>query len=411
MAHTGLVLQGGGALGAFECGALLRLYEDPAFNPDVIAGVSIGAINAASLVGAKNDPIETLRLIWDRFMVRAPWFVPRQAQRFCALFGNPSFFSMRHDYLGSAFWTSFYTTDPLRRLLHETIDFDKLNDSPTTLVVSATNLRTGEVENFDNRTTRITAEHIIASGSLPPGFPMAEIGGESYWDGGLFNNTPLSPVIERLDPRPEVEKHLYVINLFPNVGAVPRSMPDVMDRMFELIFSNKLVKNVEMTRKVDEFIQALDEIEANLPPRDEGASDRPPGLPAIEAVQSHRESGGDRGRRARARVRAVRLLPTEHQQTNRGGIPRRGGPSGSRGRHPRREKENRVSADPVQHRDFQRELVDARRRRRRRLPTCATFRALPSSPLRRQIQHALCTCARESVVAAAKGGGRREAVC
>src|SRR5215470_4972256 len=148
MAHTGLVLQGGGALGAFECGALLRLYEDPAFSPDVIAGVSIGAINAVSLVGAKNDPLETLRLIWDRFTVRAPWFVPRQAQRFCALFGNPSFFSMRHDYLGSAFWTSFYTTDPLRRLLHETIDFDKLNDSPTTLVISATNLKTGDVENF-----------------------------------------------------------------------------------------------------------------------------------------------------------------------------------------------------------------------------------------------------------------------
>ena len=264
---------------------LLRLYEDPAFNPDVIAGVSIGAINAASLVGAKNDPIETLRLIWDRFMVRAPWFVPRQAQRFCALFGNPSFFSMRHDYLGSAFWTSFYTTDPLRRLLHETIDFDKLNDSPTTLVVSATNLRTGEVENFDNRTTRITAEHIIASGSLPPGFPMAEIGGESYWDGGLFNNTPLSPVIERLDPRPEVEKHLYVINLFPNVGAVPRSMPDVMDRMFELIFSNKLVKNVEMTRKVDEFIQALDEIEANLPPETRA---RVTGLPGYQRLRQYK---------------------------------------------------------------------------------------------------------------------------
>lgn len=95
---------------------------------------------------------------------------------------------------------------------------------------------------------------------------MTEIGGESYWDGGLFNNTPLSPVIERLDPRAEVEKHLYVINLFPNAGAVPRSTLDVMDRMFELIFSNKLVKNVEMTQKVDEFIQALDEIEANLNP-------------------------------------------------------------------------------------------------------------------------------------------------
>ena len=116
MVHTGLVLQGGGALGAFEYGALLRLYEDPAFRPDIIAGVSIGAINAACLVGAKDDPLKTLQYIWDRFTVEAPWFVPPQGQRFFALFGNPHFFSMRNDYMASAFWTSFYRIDPLDRL-------------------------------------------------------------------------------------------------------------------------------------------------------------------------------------------------------------------------------------------------------------------------------------------------------
>jgi NTE family protein len=263
MARTGLVLQGGGALGAFECGALFRLYEEPGFAPDVIAGVSIGAINAACLVGAKDDPVKTLQFVWNRFALQAPWFVPPQGQRFLALFGNPSFFNMRYDYMASPFWTNFYSTDPLRRLLHDAIDFDKLNNSPINLVLSATNVRTGETETFDNREIRITADHIIASGSLPPGFPMTTIGRESYWDGGLFNNTPLSPVIERLDP--DVELRLYVINLFPNAGKVPTNMLDVMDRMFELIFSNKLVKNVETTRRVDEFIQALDQIEAHLP--------------------------------------------------------------------------------------------------------------------------------------------------
>src|SRR5436190_20820056 len=102
-------------------------------------------------------------------------------------------------------------------------------------VISATNVRTGEIEIFDNRTTRITAEHIIASGSLPPWFPLTPIEDKSYWDGGLFNNTPLSPVIERLDPSRAIERRLCITNLFPNAGTMPRSMLDVMDRMFEVI--------------------------------------------------------------------------------------------------------------------------------------------------------------------------------
>jgi NTE family protein len=285
MARTGLVLQGGGALGAFEYGALLRLYEEPAFSPDVISGVSIGAINAACLAGAKDDPLKTLEFVWDRLTVRAPWFVPPQGQRFLALFGSPSFFNVRYDYLAGASWTSFYWTDPLRRLLQDVIDFDKLNNGPIHLVISATNVRTGDIEVFDNRTTRITAEHIVASGSLPPGFPMTAIGNESYWDGGLFNNTPLSPVIERLDPSPDVDRCIYVINLFPNAGKVPANMLDVMDRIFELIFSNKLVKNVEMTRKVDEFIQALDEIEASLPPK---ARERVTRLPGYQRLRRYK---------------------------------------------------------------------------------------------------------------------------
>src|SRR5215471_14750036 len=285
MASTGLVLQGGGALGAFECGALLRLYEEPTFTPEIISGVSIAAITAACLVGAKDDPLKTLRFVWNQFTIQAPWFVSPEGQRFLALFGNPSFFSLRHDYLAGPVWTSFYRTDPLRRLLHETIDFDKINDSPLNLVISSTNVRTGDIEIFDNRTTRITADHVIASGSLPPGFPMTTIAGECYWDGGLFNNTPLSPVIERLDPGGDVERHIYVINLFPNAGKVPTNMLDVMDRTFELIFSNKLLVNVDMTRRVDEFIQALGEIEANLPAE---ARDRIAMLPGYRRLRQYK---------------------------------------------------------------------------------------------------------------------------
>ena len=170
-------------------------------------------------------------------------------------------------------------------LLHEMVDFDKLNSSSINLVISATNVRTGDIEIFDNRTTQITAEHIIASASLPPGFPLITIDDKSYWDGGLFNNTPLSPVIERLDPSPAIEKRLYIINLFPNAGTMPRNMLDVMDRMFELIFSNKLMKNVEMTRRVDEFVQALDEIEANLPTE---ARERVTKLPGYQRLRQYK---------------------------------------------------------------------------------------------------------------------------
>jgi predicted acylesterase/phospholipase RssA len=285
MARTGLVLQGGGALGAFEYGALRRLYEEPTFSPDIIAGVSIGAINAACLAGAKDDPLKTLEFVWDRFTVRAPWFVPPEAQRFLSLFGSPSFFNARYDYMAGASWTSLYWTDPLRRLLEDVLDFDKLNAGPVNLLISATNVQTGDIEVFDNRVTRITADHIVASGSLPPAFPMTSIRNQYYWDGGLFNNTPLSPVIERLDPDPDVERRIYVINLFPNAGKLPTNMLDVMDRMFEMIFSNKLVKNVQMTLLVDEFIQALDEIEASLPPK---ARERVTGLPGYQRFRKYK---------------------------------------------------------------------------------------------------------------------------
>jgi predicted acylesterase/phospholipase RssA len=264
-ARTGLVLQGGGALGAFEYGALRRLYEQPGFAPDVVSGVSIGAINAACLVGARKDPLETLGEIWTRFSVSLPPFVPRDLQRFASLFGNPGFFALRWDYVTAPWWTSFYSVAPLREALRDLIDWDKLNASPTVLLIGATDLGTGTIEMFDNRRDRITVEHIVASGSLPPGFPYTKVAHKWYWDGGLFNNTPLAPVIECLDPDPAVPKALYVVNLFPNQGKVPANMLDVLDRMFELIFSNKLTMDVGTARKVDEFIVTLDEIERVLP--------------------------------------------------------------------------------------------------------------------------------------------------
>src|SRR5947209_5525254 len=125
--QTGLVLQGGGALGAYELGVVKRLYEEPWFRPAIISGVSIGAITAAVLVGAKAEPIATLEALWERFTTLAWPTIPEPVQPFLALFGNPSFYRLRSDYLMAPFWTSYYDTAPLRTTLAEFIDFEQIN--------------------------------------------------------------------------------------------------------------------------------------------------------------------------------------------------------------------------------------------------------------------------------------------
>jgi predicted acylesterase/phospholipase RssA len=264
MTQTGLVLQGGGALGAYELGALKRLYEEAHFQPGVVSGVSIGAITAATLVGSRGDPIETLERLWRTLTIPSSPLVPRTAQRFLSLFGNVNFFRMRTDYINEAVWTSFYDTSPLRATLEEFIDFDKIRRSAVKLFVTATNVATGSIEVFDNGT--ITVDHILASGALPPGFPMVEINHNDYWDGGLFDNSPLGPVIEHLDPSPSVAKQIIVINLFPAHGPIPGNMLDVLDRVFAITFSNKFRSDVDHAQEVNEYIEVVQAIDDALPP-------------------------------------------------------------------------------------------------------------------------------------------------
>jgi predicted acylesterase/phospholipase RssA len=245
-------------------GALKRLSEEASFRPSVISGVSIGAITAATLVGAKGDPIEALEGLWRRFTMPSSPLVPQTVQRFLALFGNIDFFRMRTDYIDGATWTSFYDTSPLRATLEEFIDFEKIRRSPVKLFVTATNVATGRVELFDNRA--ITPDHILASGALPPGFPMVEINHNYYWDGGVFDNSPLGPVIEQMDPDPNVPKQIVVLNLFPAQGPIPGNMLDVLDRVFAITFSNKFQSDVDQAQKVNEYIEAVQIIDQVIPP-------------------------------------------------------------------------------------------------------------------------------------------------
>jgi NTE family protein len=262
--QTGLVLQGGGALGAYELGALKRLYEESNFRPSIISGVSIGAITAATLVGGKAGPIETLEALWRRFSMPSSPLVPETAQHFLALFGDLGFFRLRTDYINGASWTSFYDTSPLRATLMEFIDFEKIQGSAIKLFVTAANVATGRVEVFDN--SSITADHILASGALPPGFPMIEINHNFYWDGGVFDNSPLGAVIEHLNPDPNVPKQIVVIDLFPGPGPVPQNMLDVFGRAFAITFSNKFKSDLKQAAKVNEYIDVIKAIDGALPP-------------------------------------------------------------------------------------------------------------------------------------------------
>ncbi|AMQ28206.1 patatin-like phospholipase family protein [Legionella pneumophila serogroup 1] len=268
MKQTAIVLQGGGALGAYELGVLKYLYASDSFSPNIISGVSIGAINAATLIGAKDDPIQTLEAIWDELTVFSAQMFPENAEPYLSLFGNAAFYHLRTDYWSMPYWTNFYTTTPLQQLLLKYIDFDKLNNSPIHLILTATDVTTGKSAVFENQGTKrteITPLHVLASGSLPPGFPMTLIGNTHYWDGGLFSNTPLSPVMEKLNPDPNVEKQIIVINLFPSQGKIPTNMPEVFDRVFEIIFSNKIRFNTELTEKINEYIETIQEIEKVIP--------------------------------------------------------------------------------------------------------------------------------------------------
>ncbi len=264
----GLVLQGGGALGAYELGVLQRLYKEPGFQLHYVSGVSIGAITAAVLVGARNgDPVGTLEAMWDAFVIPDSPVVPQVFEPGRSLFGNPAFYRMRRDYLAMPFWTSFYELGPIREKLTELVDFDAIMKSPTRLVVTATDVEKGSIEEFDNtgKTGALTLDHVLASGSLPPGFPMTPIGDRLYWDGGLFDNTPLSALLKRIDFIDAPHTKLLVVNLFPRTGQVPKDMMGVSDRMVEIIFANKTHNDVDMAHTINRFVALIDDMVAAHP--------------------------------------------------------------------------------------------------------------------------------------------------
>ncbi|HEY4370561.1 MAG TPA: patatin-like phospholipase family protein [Burkholderiales bacterium] len=277
--HIALVLQGGGALGAYQAGVFEEIAQIPT-EPHWVAGVSIGAINAALIAG--NLParrVERLREFWDLVSsgssgVAPLWDSQRQlfhqaSAAMAALAGVPGFYQPRmpppfFQAEGTEAAISFYDTSPLRATLERLVDFDLINSKRVRLSVGAANVRTGNSTYFDNMKQKLGPEHIMASGALPPAFPPIEIGGEYYWDGGIVSNTPLQYV---LDNRGLKKTLIAQIDLFPARGALPMNMAAVQSRQKDIMYSSRTRFNTDKAAEVQRAKQALQSLIAKLPPR------------------------------------------------------------------------------------------------------------------------------------------------
>ena len=277
--HTVLVLQGGGALGAYQAGVYEGMTER-GITPDWVTGVSIGAINGALIAGNPVERrLERLREFWDRVSSGNPLatladFEPlrtglnRLSALAAATFGVPGFFSPRippplfaRD--GTPGALSIYDTAPLRKTLEDLIDFDLLNHRQRVrLSVGAVHVTTGNSIYFDNRDHGITVDHIIASGSLPPGFPAITIDGEQYWDGGLVSNSPLWYV---LDDAPDISALILQVDLFSAKGQLPDNLDQVQERAKDIQYSSKTRFNTKRGQELENMRLALDRLLKKIP--------------------------------------------------------------------------------------------------------------------------------------------------
>ena len=282
-----LLLQGGGALGAYQAGVYEALSEAH-LTPDWVAGISIGAVNAALVAGnPPNARVEKLREFWKLITTGGPWdgiaqfAMPPSVMRgeltrgllnqlsagTALLGGAAGFFSPRLPGAwlqppGSIEATSYYDTAPLKATLERLIDFERINAGEMRFSIGAVNVATGNFLYFDNATHAIGAEHVMASGALPPGFPAVEIEGEFYWDGGLVSNTPLQWVLESEPPRDTLA---FQVDLWSARGTLPRTMLEVMTRQKEIQYSSRTRNNSDRFKSTQRLRNALASLLQKLP--------------------------------------------------------------------------------------------------------------------------------------------------
>jgi NTE family protein len=270
-----LVLQGGGALGAYQAGVYQALHEND-IEPDWIVGTSIGAINASLIAGnARADRLERLKEFWTRMAYRSPFGVPAWtglpdtlAYWNTLLRGIPAFFEPNpaaflgtHVPLGvdSA---GFYSTAPLEKTLRELVDFSLVNQCRPRLTVGAAHVRTSEMKYFDSRDGEIGVKHIMASGALPPAFPAVRIDGELYWDGGILSNTPTEVIF---DDNPRKNSLIFAVHLWNPMGEEPGTIWELLNRHKDIQYSSRVASHITRQRQMHRMRHVIRELAKLLP--------------------------------------------------------------------------------------------------------------------------------------------------
>jgi NTE family protein len=301
--RIGLLLQGGGALGAYQAGAYQALHE-AGLEPDWLAGVSIGSVNAALIAG--NPPerrVEALHEFWHSITLRPVWgFLPggddlRKAHNLWSSFmtmaqGQPGLFTPNFPSpwfqpRGAPGATSIYDSRPMLETLIRLVDFDRINHGDMRFAVGAVNVATGNFAYFDNATTTIEPAHIMASGALPPALPMTPIGGDYYWDGGIVSNTPLQHLLDHIDGENAL---VFQVDLFSARGPVPRDMAETLGRAKDIQYSSRTRLTTDLYRQAHAqrivMKRLLEKVsEDQLSDEDRALKTRLAMLPAINILQ------------------------------------------------------------------------------------------------------------------------------
>ena len=271
-----LVLQGGGALGAYQVGVYEALHH-AGVEPDWVIGTSIGAINAALIAGNPIEArMERLNAFWRHVETPAPIPGPLDwlgignlvANMSTVMRGIPAFFEPNPAALRGMRATvgveqaSYYSTEPLRRTLGKLVDFGSLEGGTTRLTVGAVNACSGAMRYFDSRDEALSVEHVMASGALPPAFPAVRIDGEPYWDGGIYSNTPIEAV---LDDRPRRDSLIFAVNVWHQTAPEPESIWQVMGRQKDIQFASRADSHLARQKQIHRLRHVIRQLTKELP--------------------------------------------------------------------------------------------------------------------------------------------------
>lgn len=281
--ETVLVMQGGGSLGAFECG-VYKALEKRGIKFDIVSGTSIGAINAGIVAGARGDPAKTLEDFWLNIAENiTPIALPHAmrsaaAWMYGAVWGNPRVFSPTwYNSIGSMYSAPhLYDLSPLKKTIANYIDFEKLEPKHAPrLIVTSTDIQKSESVLFDSHRERITTDHLVACAGFPfYGISWTKVDGHYLWDGSLMSNTPLREVISA---SPQNDKRVYIVNLFPkNQQELPENLSDSWHRARDIMHTDRTDHNIQMSRIIKRYLQLLNEMHDMLKaaPLDERAMER-----------------------------------------------------------------------------------------------------------------------------------------